>query len=175
MSKDTVRALDISYPILEDGSSDYSSPSVYVVSWEEWIALPIRHGDEFVRTSKLNIRIPTVVVCTQYGKFPIKRAKLTNRNIYNRDGGICQYSGKQLSYKESSLDHIIPSSKGGKTEWTNVVLCDKKINNQKGNKSNEEMGLTLLRKPKCPLPVPATAQINRNEIYSKDWELFIFK
>jgi len=38
-----------------------------------------------------------------------------------------------FSYKELTLDHVIPKSKGGKTEWTNVVSACKKCNNQKGN------------------------------------------
>ena len=38
-----------------------------------------------------------------------------------------------FSYKELTLDHVIPKSKGGKTEWTNIVTACKKCNNEKGS------------------------------------------
>jgi 5-methylcytosine-specific restriction endonuclease McrA len=38
-----------------------------------------------------------------------------------------------FGHKELTIDHVIPKSKGGKTEWTNVVSACKKCNNQKGN------------------------------------------
>jgi 5-methylcytosine-specific restriction endonuclease McrA len=38
---------------------------------------------------------------------------------------------------------FIPRSKGGATEWKNVVLADKRINNIRGNRSLKEAGLTL--------------------------------
>jgi 5-methylcytosine-specific restriction endonuclease McrA len=42
-----------------------------------------------------------------------------------------------------SMEHILPRSKGGATEWKNVVLADKRINSNRGNRSLEEVGLTF--------------------------------
>jgi|TARA_B110001454_G_scaffold118229_1_gene110450 5-methylcytosine-specific restriction endonuclease McrA len=41
-----------------------------------------------------------------------------------------------FSNKELTLDHVIPKSKGGKTEWTNIVTACKKCNNVKANHTN---------------------------------------
>ena len=58
----------------------------------------------------------------KYDKTHKKNVRLTKRNIYIRDGNICQYSGKTLSDGESDIDHITPRSKGGKNSWANMVL-----------------------------------------------------
>jgi 5-methylcytosine-specific restriction endonuclease McrA len=175
MAKDTVRALNIEYPVLENGSIDFdNSPSkVEAVTWEEWVALPVREYDSFVSTSKQKIRIPTVVVCTVYGKVPMKKPRLSPQNIYKRDNGTCQYTGKKLSHGEWNIDHIIPRDKGGKSTWENMVVCDRKVNSAKGNKFNHEVGLNLIRKPKAPSLVSACATIN--EATHRDWKHFLMK
>ena len=44
--------------------------------------------------------------------------------IYRRDNGICQDCGKHCDWNDWEADHIVPWSKGGKTEIENgQVLC----------------------------------------------------
>jgi len=121
------------------------------VSWSEWITLVPRPDDNVIRTTKLVIRAPTVVVAVNYGGFPKKRPKLSLKEVARRDGGICQYTRKKLKPSEMSLDHVIPKSRGGDPKsWTNIVLADRQINNKKGNKLNHEAGLHLIRQPRDP-------------------------
>ena len=42
------------------------------------------------------IRVPTVIVAVNYAKVPKKRPKLCAKNIRERDGNRCQYTGKLL-------------------------------------------------------------------------------
>ena len=44
------------------------------------------------------------------------------------------FYGEKLTKKNVSLEHLKPISKGGKTEWSNLVLADNKINNARGDK-----------------------------------------
>ena len=60
------------------------------VTWEEWIALPIREGDHAVQTVRGSIRVPAVIVAVNFAKVPKKRPKLNARNIWARDGNRCQ-------------------------------------------------------------------------------------
>jgi hypothetical protein len=76
--------------------------------------------------------------------------KVSRYMLYRRDGGRCAYCGKEISQKEATIDHIFPKSKGGKTEWENVVLACKKCNRIKDNKTLEESGMTLRVKPYNP-------------------------
>lgn len=129
------------------------------VDWDEWFMLPVRSGDLSIKTKSKDVRIPTVVLRPSYSKMPVKRPKLTSASIMNRDGGICQYSGKKLSKKEGNVDHVTPKSRGGKDDWTNMVWCDRGLNSHKSDRLNHEIGLKLLRQPKAPPAVPASVLV----------------
>jgi 5-methylcytosine-specific restriction endonuclease McrA len=64
----------------------------------------------------------------------------------------CQYSGELLTEKTATIDHVIPKShrKFPGNTWTNLVACTKSVNNFKGDKTPEEAGLKLLKKPHAP-------------------------
>ena len=142
------------------------------VTWAEWITLPIREQDEAVHTVRGPIRVLTVIVAVNYAKVPKKRPKLCARAIRERDGNRCQYTGKLLQPTEGSLDHVLPRSRGGKDEWENLVWSDKAVNARKGNRLPQEAGLKLLRLPRAPKELPASATI-RNAHGIPEWRLFV--
>jgi 5-methylcytosine-specific restriction endonuclease McrA len=142
------------------------------VSWEEWIALPIREQDEAVHTVRGQIRVPTVIVAVNYAKVPKKRPKLCARAIRERDGNRCQYTGRLLRPDEGSLDHVVPRSRGGKDAWENLVWSAKEVNQKKADRLPHEAGLKLLSKPRAPKEMPVSALI-RNTAAVEDWKLFL--
>jgi len=168
-------ALDIQYGLKEDGTWDFDNPPVAMIptKWADWVSLPVRDYDEVINSALLKIRVPTVVVSLGYRKMPLKKFRPSKRTVYQRDKGTCQYTGRKLSYSEATLDHVNPKSKGGKDTFTNLVLCAPDVNHKKGNKSNQEAGLKLLRKPIEPAPVPAAALIT--EARTRDWSWFLMK
>ncbi len=167
-------ALDIQYKQNEDGSYDFSAPLAMIpTKWEDWINLPILPHHDAIHTAHLAIRVPTVVISTHYHKMPNKTFRPSKKTIYERDKGICQYTGKKVSYNSATLDHVQPKSKGGKDSFENLVTCAPDVNFKKGNKSNKEAGLKLLKKPVAPLPVPVMALITEARI--ADWQWFIVK
>ena len=153
---------------LEIEGEDHIRP----VTWDEWIALPIREQDESVHTVRGPIRVPTVIVAVNFAKVPKKRPKLCARTIRERDGNRCQYTGKLLKPNEGSLDHVLPRSRGGKDTWENLVWSSKDVNTRKGNRLPHEAGLQLLKTPRAPKEMPATAFI-RNAHGVTDWNLFV--
>ena len=52
--------------------------------------------------------------------------------------------GTILKPDESSLDHVVPRSRGGKDAWENLVWSSKAVIAQKGNRLPHEAGLKLL-------------------------------
>jgi len=142
------------------------------VGWEEWITLPVREGDAAVRTARGAIRVPTVIVAVNYARVPKKRPKLSAKNIRERDGNRCQYTGKVLAPDEGNLDHVVPRSRGGQDTWENLVWSDKAINSRKGNRLPHEAGLTLLSVPRAPKELPVSAMI-RNAHGVAEWKLFL--
>lgn len=64
--------------------------------------------------------------------------KLTDsirRKVLSRDGCYCHVCG---TTRNLHIDHIIPISRGGKTEMSNLQVLCKKCNLQKGNKTMDE-------------------------------------
>ena len=165
-------ALDISYDKKSDGGWDLESMvNMIPVDWDDWIKLPIRDFDFFVRSAFLKIRVPTIIISKQFNKMPKIRSKLSKRNIRARDKGVCQYTGEKLQPSEGNVDHIIPLSKGGANTWTNMVYCNQKLNEKKGDKLPEEAGLSLIKEPKEPISISAMSTIKN--IRHPDWSHFI--
>ena len=166
MATNVATALDIE---LGDGDS---AQALRPVTWDEWITLPVREGDHAVRTARGAIRVPTVIVAVNFAKVPKKRPKLCAKNIRERDGNRCQYTGRLLHPDEGSLDHVLPRSRGGKDEWENLVWSSKDVNARKGNRLPHEAGLKLLSVPRAPKELPVTALL-RNAHGVAEWKLFL--
>jgi 5-methylcytosine-specific restriction endonuclease McrA len=151
---------------------DIDGDGIHPVGWAEWLTLPIREQDNAIQTVRGPIRVPTVIVATNFARVPRKRPKLCAKTIRERDGNRCQYTGKPLRPEEGSLDHILPRSRGGADSWENLVWADKQVNARKGNRLPHEAGLRLLTTPRAPKELPVTALI-RNAPGIADWSLFI--
>ena len=175
-NKPSSLALDIDYNILDNGEPDFSeAKSMNPVCWSEWIKLPIRPWDLVINSAHMSVRVPTVIIATNFKKMPVKhfRGKPSKDAIFARDGGRCQYTGKKLTREQFTVDHVVPKSKGGPDSWTNMVACDRDVNSRKGNMSNEEAGLNLLKTPIVPSPIPVYAIIR--EAKHDDWKHFLIK
>jgi len=142
------------------------------VTWDEWLTLPIRDGDHAVRTPRGAVRVPTVIVAVNYAKVPRKRPKLNARNIRERDGNRCQYTGRLLHPAEGSLDHVVPRSRGGANTWENLVWSAREVNQRKADRLPHEAGLKLLATPRAPKELPVTAFI-RNVHAVPEWKHFL--
>ena len=142
------------------------------VTWAEWITLPIREGDHAVHTVRGAIRVPTVIVAVNFAKVPKKRPKLNARNIRERDGDRCQYTGRLLRPDEGNLDQVVPRSRGGVDSWENLVWAAKEVNQRKADRLPHEAGLKLLSVPRAPKELPVTAQL-RNAHGVAEWKLFL--
>ena len=171
LATNAATALDIE---LGDGVSPEgpSALAMRPVRWDEWITLPIRRGDNAVRTARSIIRVPTVIVAVNFAKVPKKRPKLNARNIRERDGNRCQYTGRLLHPDEGSLDHVVPRSRGGPDTWENLVWSAKDVNQRKADRLPHEAGLRLLAVPRSPKELPVTAMI-RNAHGVAEWKLFL--
>jgi len=153
-------------------------PIFEVLTWEDWIRIPVSENDLSISSVKMTIKIPTVIICKNYNAIPMLEVKLNHERIAERDNYTCQYSGKKFHpdevKKKASIDHIIPRSRGGKDSWDNLVLCDKDINSMKANKTPEEAGLKLIRKPSLkPYKAPYQSSIRNINHYS--WKHFIIQ
>jgi 5-methylcytosine-specific restriction endonuclease McrA len=154
---------------------DFSEAGYFVpVRWNDWLELPVRAQDDCVRTPSREVRAPRVIIAVQFNKVPLKRPRLTLKHLRERDGGRCAYTQRLLTLAESSMEHVVPRSKGGETEWGNVVLADKRINNIRGNRTLEQAGLTLKIQPHAPSAKPFHETVRAN-LKFPEWEFFVKK
>jgi len=129
---------------------------LYTTSWQRAISIVFGgkaeivdiHPSETIGCVDGPIPMPTAVRFKK-GVFagainrPYKPHKPTRKNLYVRDRGTCQYCGTGLTYEKSTLDHVIPKSRGGEDKWENLVLCCAPCNYKKGNKMLCDSGLAL--------------------------------
>jgi 5-methylcytosine-specific restriction endonuclease McrA len=145
--------LDIDYDVDDNGCIDRKKITLcqVVKDFNEWAELPIRNFDEYVRSARKTYRLPAIVVCANFDGIIHKKIVFpTKTNIWKRDNYTCQYTGKQLNRDELSVDHIIPSSRGGENTWENLVTCEKSLNTWKADRTPKECGLKLRSIPCKP-------------------------
>jgi 5-methylcytosine-specific restriction endonuclease McrA len=108
------------------------------------------HSAGFIRTPSQKIAMPEVITLRIFGKVPKREVTFTRRNIYLHYGFQCSYCGQELPAKQLNLDHVMPKSRGGKTDWTNVVPSCIPCNKRKANYLPKEAGMRLLKQPARP-------------------------
>jgi 5-methylcytosine-specific restriction endonuclease McrA len=123
--------------------------------------------DEPLVTDRKNYRRPSVIRLLRYIYMPFKKVQLSRTNIYRRDDYRCVYCG---SNDRLTLDHVIPKSKGGGNTWENLVTCCANCNVKKGDKTVEEMGMTMRHKPFKPTYLYFVEKIQR---VRPDWKVFV--
>jgi 5-methylcytosine-specific restriction endonuclease McrA len=118
--------------------------------WKSISATIKEHPSGFVHTPTLKIAIPEVIVLRLYDALPPMDVKFTRKNIYEHYKYKCCYCGKKKQVNELNLEHIVPLSRGGATNWLNVVTSCIPCNLKKGCRLPEEAGMKLLVQPSKP-------------------------
>lgn len=98
-----------------------------------------------------------------FGRYPVPRVLRLLRYVamawrykhqvpYSRGGvlarerGRCAYCGAAAT----TIDHVLPRSRGGGTSWTNTVACCLPCNQRKASRTPDEAGMPLRVAPVQP-------------------------
>jgi 5-methylcytosine-specific restriction endonuclease McrA len=108
-----------------------------------------------VRSERMTMPRPVVIRLMRFVHVPRRfRRQVTNTFLFARDHYRCQYCGRhqsELKPREAlTRDHLIPISRGGTNEWTNVVTACGPCNARKGNRLVTEIGMHPLTIPVEP-------------------------
>jgi 5-methylcytosine-specific restriction endonuclease McrA len=110
-------------------------------------AVAVESGHEELHSERLTLHIPVVVRLTRFVKVPYRaHVPLTRRAVFARDGGRCVYCAAPAT----SLDHVVPRSRGGEHAWDNVVSCCRRCNHAKADRGLPELGWRMHRPPRAP-------------------------
>ena len=130
----------------------------------------VERNHHFVRSPTVSIPLPSIVRLQLYIRIPRKRILLNRRNILRRDNNRCQYCGSQAGLM--TIDHVVPRVRGGGDTWENLVCACTHCNTKKGNKTPEQAGMPLLKKPKKPGHLHFMQQLAGNP--DDRWKPYLF-
>jgi 5-methylcytosine-specific restriction endonuclease McrA len=110
-------------------------------------AVVVERDHRLMRAARLELAIPVVVRLSRFVHVPYRTTiPLTRRGVLARDGHRCMYCGAAAT----SLDHVVPRSRGGEHVWDNVVAACARCNRLKADRSVSELGWRLRAAPRAP-------------------------
>lgn len=175
-------AFKIEYHTSFAGVPDFNEVlEIYPVPWDQWVELEPRPFDKIIRSQRMAIRAPTVVIARTYAELPVKTIRATKRNLMERYKNKCYWTGEELSFKEATIEHIISQDvckRTGQVEhmnsWPNLAPARKDINFLKGNMSPEEFTKKHGYRPQYKLsqPAPVRSHLLVNAVHA-DWKYFL--
>lgn len=152
-----------------------------VIGWRRAVKLVVLEKAEIVEASphevhsvSTRMHVPSVVRLTSFVRFRRREAKFSRRNIYTRDDFRCQYCGHRPPSQELTCDHVIPRSRGGRTEWSNIVTCCVPCNRRKGGRTPSEAGLHLIRTPAQPTWLWGVQNRFASRRPPKAWHVYLY-
>ncbi|MFH1710103.1 MAG: HNH endonuclease [bacterium] len=149
---------------------------INICSWKRAIVLVFKGKAESVENSKKHVNrgkytLPLVIKLRDYAPVPYNGVVFTRKNVFLRDNYTCQYCKKSSSL---TIDHIIPTSRGGEDAWENVVACCVRCNNNKGDKLLDEANMKLASIPYKP-PSSLYLQVTRQSSVPTSWFSYFFR
>jgi len=116
-------------------------------------------SDENPITAGYNTYVrPLIIRLLKYIKHHVRTLRASRPRIYKRDNYECVYCG---SKKDLTLDHVLPKSRGGGNDWTNLVTSCFKCNLKKGNKTPDEARMFMKQKPFVPTIVGENQSVQK--------------
>src|SRR5499433_800732 len=77
------------------------------------VARAEEENGHFLHSTRLTIRVPSVIRLLEYRRIPHQTRALSRKNILLRDRNTCQYCERLMTSAELTLDHVVPRSRGG--------------------------------------------------------------
>jgi 5-methylcytosine-specific restriction endonuclease McrA len=111
-----------------------------VINWQEAIKYMVLdkasvlewHDNWVVHSANWETQVPSILMLREYMK-PKSSIRYSKGNVFLRDNYTCAYCGNKLEKKQCTLDHVVPTSHGGKTTFENTVCACGPCNAGKGN------------------------------------------
>lgn len=128
---------------------------------------------ETVSSPSVSMQLPAVIREKRNTARNKKVVKFSRGNVYTRDNYTCQYCGHKFAAKDLTYDHLIPRSRGGRTEFTNIVTCCRACNTAKGNKTCDEWGRWPIHLPVHPKSLPVTGIYVDKDNAPEEWGAFL--
>lgn len=137
-------------------------------SWMDWAKMAPDPDDVTIRSAQGEHKAPEIIIVGKYSRIPKNQLNFNRKNVFRRDGDMCQYCGKRFKKDELSFDHVTPKCQGGGNTWDNIVVSCFGCNQKKGGRTPEEADMKLIRQPMRP----GLEILGQNHYKIKSWEIF---
>jgi len=129
-----------------------------VVSVKRAVVLLLKEKAELVEATSerlhaahTSLPVPLVIRLVYFVRIPRHVSLAPSRNsVFLRDNSTCQYCGATPGRVGLTVDHVVPRCRGGLTSWENVVAACRACNMHKGDRTPEEAGMSLRKRPGTP-------------------------
>lgn len=126
--------------LLNSDAQPVSFLPLSTISWQEAIKYMVLekanvlswYDDWTVSSAYWTTKVPSIMMLTEYMKTKTTM-RFSKSNLFLRDSYVCQYCSSRLEKKYCTLDHVLPISLGGKTNWENSVTACGPCNAKKSN------------------------------------------
>jgi 5-methylcytosine-specific restriction endonuclease McrA len=105
--------------------------------------------DRVVHSPSFSMKLPSVIALKEFIPQE-RRPAFTRFNVFLRDRFRCQYCGEGSPAPDLTFDHVVPRSRGGRTNWENVVTACQTCNLRKGNRLPHQAHMHPRRRPFQP-------------------------
>ena len=93
---------------------------------------------------------PKVMILVKYVRISHevlhRHPTVSRKGVLKRDRHRCAYCGAHAT----TIDHVLPKSRGGGMSWANLVAACARCNGTKKNRTPDEAGMPLLFQPYAP-------------------------
>jgi 5-methylcytosine-specific restriction endonuclease McrA len=125
--------------------------------WADWSRRVPQEQAPSISTARLRVPAPEVICLARYDRLPSSAVAFSRRNVAKRDHYVCQYCGDQPGAELITVDHILPRAQGGTSSWSNCVAACLRCFAQKADRTPEQAGMRLRRRPARPAWKPLYA------------------
>ncbi|MCX2971277.1 MULTISPECIES: HNH endonuclease [Streptomyces] len=123
-----------------------------VLVMQEKAVVEQAHPGLRVRAAAVELPVPQVIRLRRYVRVPFRqRASWSRRGVLVRDRHRCAYCGRRAT----TVDHVVPRSRGGGDTWLNTVAACAEDNHRKADRTPAQAGMRLLTRPFEPTPADA--------------------
>ena len=165
--------------ICQDAASSLDADFI-PYNFKDWMVhstLPkvIDDGYYFLNTVSHKIAVPDIIVLHKYDRLPTREVKFTRQSVFERDEYRCQYCGEKFHRDSLEKEHVIPKAQGGQSTWNNIVASCKPCNSKKRDRTPEQAGMKLLRKPREPRWFGPFDRVKNRPDIRPSWKILLGK
>ena len=164
--------------LLNANMSPVSLLPLSAISWKkaiqhlvaEEVAVLEWHDHWIVHSANWETKVPSVIMLKEYHN---KKAyvRYSKQSVFLRDGYVCQYCGTSVTRSTATLDHVVPTSLGGKSTWENSTTSCGPCNSNKGN--NKKIVPKVKPHKATYWELAEKRKAMRFDIKYPEWELYL--